>query len=672
MPGASSTREHVAPADAAAAGEAAAKAAAKAARAGASGAPCGGRKAPSYMVQERNGWVYLFPDATRPGADAELLLTPVTIPEMVNPAFRSVGGSVEIRGGVDACVENMLDMLHISYVHSFGNMNDPVPFDVKYETTYDDAAGALQSSRVTFHYKSGPRSFSKTVGRTEEVVVTNEFHLPYTAVIRVYFGSQCVKTIMATAVPLSDDRTAVHWKLYRNFAMTHPDDAGPLNWAADWLFERMMKITFQEDKDIIENLYPEYQKGFMSAKFDRQMLAYRKAIARFQGIVAARADALSAADAAASHELTESSLQIELLDKIARTQRGQKATPADRNAILGIIRRLESDYHSPSAPGAGNLLCDADSTPATEAAAVEPASFAATAALAGVAANGESLAAARAAAVAPAPLRAGASPAAAALEAAVATGIDIDTMAFAASLTPAIAAAAPTRSATFAPAAEAATAAAASSSETTSVTSSQTAAPFASAVEGAWHLEYISHTDASEDAEQWTYAGPDTAADRARVDALKNPGSEAFLLDWNERGRPLWADTEQSMQIIDTKKGVLTNRATYKGWMGFTTTVELDAIIKPLEERANRFMVQFRQAVVDIGGQRFKFPHLGRFSPTGWLETTYVNENIRIARGNKGSIFVLTRRPLSGGSDGINAADAGTCSSANDGLSRAQ
>ncbi|CAN0574725.1 unnamed protein product, partial [Ectocarpus sp. 12 AP-2014] len=31
-------------------------------------------------------------------------------------------------------------------------------------------------------------------------------------------------------------------------------------------------------------------------------------------------------------------------------------------------------------------------------------------------------------------------------------------------------------------------------------------------------------------------------------------------------------------------------------------------------------------------------------SPTGWMETTYLNQGIRIARGNKGSIFVLTRQ----------------------------
>ena len=38
-----------------------------------------------------------------------------------------------------------------------------------------------------------------------------------------------------------------------------------------------------------------------------------------------------------------------------------------------------------------------------------------------------------------------------------------------------------------------------------------------------------------------------------QVAALKEAGGEALLFDWNEKGRPLWADTSESVQIIDTK-----------------------------------------------------------------------------------------------------------------------
>lgn len=129
----------------------------------------GGRKAPTYPVKEVGGWIYVFPDETRPGA-IERHREPLVIPEAISPNFRAVSGSMDIKGGVDACVENMLDMLHISFVHSFGNMQDPTPFEVSYSQGFDDPGSeALATSQVTFRYRSGSRSFSKVVGGSKEV-----------------------------------------------------------------------------------------------------------------------------------------------------------------------------------------------------------------------------------------------------------------------------------------------------------------------------------------------------------------------------------------------------------------------------------------------------------------------------------------------------------------------
>lgn len=130
---------------------------------------CAARKAPTYPVKELGGWIYIFPDENRPGS-VERYRDPMVIPEALSPAFRAVEGSVNIRGDVGATVENMLDMLHISFVHSFGNMQEPMPFEVSYEEGYDDpGTEALMTSRVTFRYRSGERSFSKVVGKSTEV-----------------------------------------------------------------------------------------------------------------------------------------------------------------------------------------------------------------------------------------------------------------------------------------------------------------------------------------------------------------------------------------------------------------------------------------------------------------------------------------------------------------------
>lgn len=61
-----------------------------------------------------------------------------------------------------------------------------------------------------------------------------------------------------------------------------------------------------------------------------QMLQYRKAINRFQEISEQRANSQM-----------ESSLQMELLNRIASSQRGLTTSSSDRSAILNLIERLE-------------------------------------------------------------------------------------------------------------------------------------------------------------------------------------------------------------------------------------------------------------------------------------------------------------------------------------------
>lgn len=105
-----------------------------------------------------------------------------------------------------------------------------------------------------FRYRAGPTSISKVVGKVKEVVVENEFHLPYTTVTRVRFGKD-IKTIYVVAVPINDNLTVVHYKLYRNFMMVHPKDESFINKGIDQFFQSVMTMTLNEDKTILESLY---------------------------------------------------------------------------------------------------------------------------------------------------------------------------------------------------------------------------------------------------------------------------------------------------------------------------------------------------------------------------------------------------------------------------------
>lgn len=83
------------------------------------------------------------------------------------------------------------------------------------------------------------------------------------------------------------------------------------------------------------------------------MLQYRKAITNFQATAAER-----------SNTQLESSLQMELLNRISRSQRGLASSHGDRLAILDLIERLEDAQATAQAPAAAA----ADVAAATEAA----------------------------------------------------------------------------------------------------------------------------------------------------------------------------------------------------------------------------------------------------------------------------------------------------------------
>lgn len=103
-----------------------------------------------YKTMEQGGLIYIFPDAMRAGA-IEQHVKPFLLPEAVDPTFRHVEGTAEIGASANLVVENLLDMLHISYVHTFGNMQEPLPYSETYDVMYDDESSQLLPyARCTF------------------------------------------------------------------------------------------------------------------------------------------------------------------------------------------------------------------------------------------------------------------------------------------------------------------------------------------------------------------------------------------------------------------------------------------------------------------------------------------------------------------------------------------
>ena len=73
-------------------------------------------------------------------------------------------------------------------------------------------------------------------------------------------------------------------------------------------------------------------------------------------------------------------------------------------------------------------------------------------------------------------------------------------------------------------------------------------------------------------------------------------------------------------------------------------SLTVDIRYRPNDTDRRKINVKFDACKLRIPQSRISldFP-LGLIGPTGWLQTTYVDDDIRITRGHKGSVFVLQR-----------------------------
>lgn len=117
----------------------------------------------------------------------------------------------------------------------------------------------------------------------------------------------------------------------------------------------------------------------------------------------------------------------------------------------------------------------------------------------------------------------------------------------------------------------------------------------------------------------------------------------------------------RSSQSIDIQKNLVRNVVTFaipsilekKKSAKATLTVLVKFLPDSFDRR--RINVKFDSCRVVLNEPKLdiKFP-LGIIGPTGWLRTTYLDESLRITRGHKGSVFVLSRRPVSSSFDKTN------------------
>jgi hypothetical protein len=104
-----------------------------------------------------------------------------------------------------------------------------------------------------------------------------------------------------------------------------------------------------------------------------------------------------------------------------------------------------------------------------------------------------------------------------------------------------------------------------------------------------------------------------------------------------------------NFQTFDVSKGIVRNRAAFEAF-GKPGEVNVDGTAKVLS--GERLEATFLTADLRWGdGVRVPFP-IGAFRPTGWVDTLYLDDDVRVSTGDKGSVFVARRARGGGGGGG--------------------
>lgn len=223
---------------------------------------------PHYKVSCINNWVYLYnkPLFEISSTDAPSSNSIWLEPEARDENYRCVYLSKEFKMDARTVTENSLDILHISEVHSFGNPLSPLPLKSE---AYKVDEGHF---KIDYEYLAGEQSLAKKVFGTDKLIVENEYILPHHTVARVKFGKY-TNTIITSALPIDHETTRLYVKSYRN------------NWISSLFFENYifdfltlywMEKTLNEDKGVIETIYPEYKDGNFITKYDNLVRQYRE------------------------------------------------------------------------------------------------------------------------------------------------------------------------------------------------------------------------------------------------------------------------------------------------------------------------------------------------------------------------------------------------------------
>mmetsp|Transcript_8835 Transcript_8835/g.12567 ORF Transcript_8835/g.12567 Transcript_8835/m.12567 type:complete len:300 (-) Transcript_8835:188-1087(-) len=171
----------------------------------------------------------------------------------------------------------------------------------------------------------------------------------------------------------------------------------------------------------------------------------------------------------------------------------------------------------------------------------------------------------------------------------------------------------------------------------------------ARALDGIWYLQYTSPSNIG-DEDQF----PDSWKPNSSPSNKQDPNVETRKFEAKGSVSAAGINVDTSNRVVQQIFDVTNQKVTNNVDLDFGN-VKVGGSFYPSQDVSNRALVAFEECkisfnalngfVLDLG---FLFLILSKVRGTnvnGWLETTYLGDDLRIGRGNKGTMFVLTRDP---------------------------
>jgi phenylpropionate dioxygenase-like ring-hydroxylating dioxygenase large terminal subunit len=218
----------------------------------------------TYKILERGGWLHM-------NTISNVFYKPKEYrvfeePELNNNTFSNIKIKQDFRNYGRVVSENSLDVMHIGFVHTFGNSENPAP-------TLEDPPKLINDYpyhfKTSYLYEAGRKSMAKKVFLFNNLTIENEFILPHTTIARVKFG-ELISTVMTFALPINVTHSELFVKTYRNF--WNENDVAKL--IGDQITYQMMYQTMLQDKYVVESIAENCEDGKFNMKFDKLQNTY--------------------------------------------------------------------------------------------------------------------------------------------------------------------------------------------------------------------------------------------------------------------------------------------------------------------------------------------------------------------------------------------------------------